>query len=74
MNDLFTQPLPEPLPCPFCGSSNIYPMSISNSYVWCKSCAATGPIVYDGPEAGNEQEAEAIRRWNERIKAKKDSE
>lgn len=34
MTDLFTQPLPNPLPCPFCGSSNIYPFRMSSTYIW----------------------------------------
>lgn len=66
MTDLFTQPLPEPLPCPFCGSSNLTTLSFSNGYVWCKSCGSSGPIVYEKLADGNELEAKAIKRWNER--------
>ncbi|WP_353851161.1 Lar family restriction alleviation protein [Advenella sp.] len=66
MSDLFTQPLPDKLPCPFCGSTNLFPFNNTNCYIKCKDCWATGPIVFDKLDHGNEREAESIRRWNER--------
>lgn len=47
------------LPCPFCGSTELWSMDSRDAgedYICCKTCRASGPETYD--------ENEAISRWN----------
>ena len=58
----------ELLPCPFCGSEDVDPVSIEGSlgyssikdYIKCNSCGAQGGIVIDG------ELSDAIKNWNMR--------
>lgn len=60
----------ELLPCPFCGSEDIEPVSITGSlgyvsskdYIKCNSCGAQGGVVNDG------ELNDAIKNWNMREK------
>lgn len=45
-------------PCPFCGSFGV---ALVGSFVRCGSCGAAGPYGLT--------DAEAIQRWNERVRA-----
>lgn len=62
----------ELIPCPFCkGLTNDYGESVlsilenkaGNTFVECLNCGASGPISYQRGEQG---EAEAIEKWNQR--------
>jgi len=48
---------PEPLPCPFCGNaSKLKVHEREGRFVWCWSCAASGPE--------GKTNADAISLWN----------
>lgn len=57
----------EPMPCPFCGSSETSAIVVvraggeSGSHVHCYGCSATGPMVFSGEESF----ADATAKWNE---------
>lgn len=58
----------ELLPCPFCGSEDVEPVSIegnwgytsSKDYIKCNICGAQGGVVEDG------ELSDAIENWNMR--------
>lgn len=54
---------PSSLPCPFCGSTNIYYMEngLETDWVQCDDCHCTGPTS-DG-------KTQAYSKWNLRIEA-----
>lgn len=62
----------ELLPCPFCGSEDVEPVSIEGSwgyssskdYIKCNSCGAQGGIVIDG------ELSDAIKNWNMRAEGR----
>ena len=55
----------KPMPCPFCGSSDI--VVIHYEFVRCRNCYATlhSPLCIHG---GNESKEDLINRWNTRYK------
>ena len=55
--------------CPFCGSKNIKPMIASIEDIggdsYCMECCNCGA---EGPWLKNKTEAQAIEKWNRRVK------
>jgi hypothetical protein len=53
----------KPLPCPFCGGSQV---SVFSNTVCCNdpACGATGPDL--GHVVGKQYEAQAVAKWNAR--------
>jgi len=51
--------LPELLPCPFCGSADIYAMDMGGWESFCKTCGTNGPAL-------NTEKDKVIADWNTR--------
>lgn len=52
----------EVLPCPWCGSTDLYP--VDHKRIHCRTCDALGPSPVDTKEFINHNDA--IARWNAR--------
>lgn len=60
--------IPLPLPCPFCGSMNVYHKDQyygDYSNVRCEDCGALGPDVRTKRNS-DEHKIEAMKEWNTR--------
>ena len=58
--------IPDPLPCPFCGSKDVA-VDLDTESVTCHVCVATGPSMLKKEHSSDHaMAAEAISAWNSR--------